>query len=346
MKRLNALILLSPIILVIFLFTSCDMDENPVGTFGDIMNKVPRFEPIAGAENVTVKVTDDGGNSTFRVNLSNLDATSSLLAGDYTAWCGLWRAPLDTEGREYSGIKAYSTLGDPNFNKVNYLLNYRRSYANTIEGVTPREIQAALWLLLKYKEYNIDEDQAVNKAAVNQIMADVNRNGGNFTPAAGQITAVFLDLSIQQTNESPTQTIILEECETAMARMNDDPEDFTYQWAGHPWFSYLVLKPTAEKQTFFFYAGQHYRVGEVDIWKDGSNLYIDIRLVPGVVMTESHVNVQLDNSEYTTPAAFGTWPYDDDDRVSDYLYEIPWNNDWDDEDLYIGVHGVVCPDLD
>jgi hypothetical protein len=84
----------------------------------------------------------------------------------------------------------------------------------------------------------------------------------------------------------------------------------------------------------------------VDIWKDGSNLYIDIRLVPGVVMTESHVNVQLDASMYTTPAAFGTWPYDDDDRVSDYLYEIPWNNDWDDEDLYIGVHGVVCPDLD
>ncbi|MDZ4181625.1 MAG: hypothetical protein U1B83_02015, partial [Candidatus Cloacimonadaceae bacterium] len=81
--------------------------------------------------------------------------------------------------------------------------------------------------------------------------------------------------------------------ETAMMRMNDLPNDFSYPWGTHPWFTYAVHKPGSTPSTFYFYAAQHYRVGEVDIWKDAGKLYVNVRLDAPYQMTESHLNVQL-----------------------------------------------------
>lgn len=66
--------------------------------------------------------------------------------------------------------------------------------------------------------------------------------------------------------------------ETAMLRMNDLPNDFSNRWGNHPWFSYVNLTPSTNQQTFYFYAAQHYRVGEAKIWKDASKLYVKIDL--------------------------------------------------------------------
>jgi hypothetical protein len=355
MKRLNALILLSPIILVIFLFTSCDMEDNPVGTFGDIMNKVPRFEPIDGAGNVTVRVTDDGVTSTFKVNISNLGANTPLYEGDYIGWCGLWQAPIGSDGREYNGVTIYSTLGDKNFNNVNYLLNKRRTYENTIEDVTHREIQAALWLLLKYKEYNIDEDTHVNRVAVNKIMADINLNGINFVPGAGQISAVFADLSIHATNDFPTQTVLLE-VGTAMARMFDDQNDLTYQFPGHAWFTYLKHEPDGTASTFYMYSGNvpSERVGIVNIWKDASNLYVQIVLDADYYMSKSDVHVALSLGFFGhLPGNQPDWAFGHylsqktNDPVADTdTHTIAWDSDWDGEELIIAVHADVYKEVE
>ena len=138
------------------------------------------------------------------------------------------------------------------------------------------------------------------------------------------------------------------QCETAMVRMQDWPEDYDYRWPGHPWFSYIIHKPTEDKETFYFYAAQTHRVGEVEIWKDGDQLYLEIKLDEGFTMSESHVNVARSEEELTAGPgnglAFGTWPYTaaHEPAVPTYKYTIDWEEEWDDQDLYIAVHGEVC----
>lgn len=125
-------------------------------------------------------------------------------------------------------------------------------------------------------------------------------------------------------------------CETAMARMYDDPENFTYKFNKHPWFSYLKVTPTAQKQTFYYYAAQHYKVGEVDIWKEGGYLYVDVRLFEDFELKELHINVQTSLTATPSPqsTAFGKYPYTSS--------PIAWKGVWDGKQLFITVHGVVC----
>lgn len=125
--------------------------------------------------------------------------------------------------------------------------------------------------------------------------------------------------------------------ETAWARMYDKPMDFTYKFVGHPWFSYLITKPTAEKKTFYFYAARTYRVGEVDIWKEGNFLKVQIRMNDGFTLADSKVNVQLNLSRYPKVNwSPGQYPYTGGDT-----FTIPWNSAWTGKDLYIAVHGNV-----
>ena len=146
---------------------------------------------------------------------------------------------------------------------------------------------------------------------------------------------------------------VYREKETAMVRMNDNPDDFTYEWSNHPWFTYIIyyLEMNPENLSngggkYYLYAAQDTKVGEVYISRTNSHLHVDIQLLEGFDMSESKVNVQLDANEYEPPARFGTWPYTEahEPRVSEYTHVIEWNNDWDDKNLYIGVHADVWGD--
>lgn len=131
--------------------------------------------------------------------------------------------------------------------------------------------------------------------------------------------------------------------ETAMIRMYDVPSDFTYRWGTHPWFSYVKMYADPVPQTFYFYAAQHYKVGEVEIWKDGNILYVELNLDAPYEIQQSHLNVQL--MGYSGPPAFGLFPYTmaHDPRVTTYTYQVPWQNAWDGQELNISLHGEVGP---
>jgi hypothetical protein len=131
---------------------------------------------------------------------------------------------------------------------------------------------------------------------------------------------------------------------TAMMRMNDSPTDFTYKWGTHPWFSYVKNIPTMNPSKFYFYAAQHYRVGEVEIWKDNSFLYVEINMDAPYEMAQSHLNVKL--TGYSGSPSFGLFPYtmSHNPRVTgSYLYQIPWQSAWDNNELNIALHGEVGP---
>jgi len=131
--------------------------------------------------------------------------------------------------------------------------------------------------------------------------------------------------------------------ETAMIRMYDNPSDFTYRWGTHPWFSYVKTTPVTNPQTYFFYAAQHYRVGEVDIWKDANYLYVQIDLDNPYQMQQTHLNVKL--TGYSGPPAFGLFPYTmaHNPRVTTYTYMVPWQSAWDNMELNVSLHGEVGP---
>lgn len=145
-----------------------------------------------------------------------------------------------------------------------------------------------------------------------------------------------------------------DECmeETAMLRMYDLPNDFTYRWMmpngkPHAWFSYVKVTPTMTPETFYFYAGQTYKCGEADIWKEGDYLKIDLEMMNGWYLERVHLNVKL--TGYQQPPAFGLFPYtyEYSPLADGDVFSIPWNSDWDGMELNIALHADAvkpCPE--
>ena len=134
--------------------------------------------------------------------------------------------------------------------------------------------------------------------------------------------------------------------ETAWARMYDISDDFTYEFPGSNWATYIINQSTENEATFYLYAAQHYRAGELHVWKDDSYLYVEYDLDDSYDMSESHlhVNTSLDgipqNNGNSPPGQFDH-KEDHDPRVTEYTYEIPWDPSWNNHDLYITAHAVV-----
>jgi len=214
MKIIRAMKIFLPVLLVAFVFTNCDMKDSSVGTFDDVADKLPNFTVMEGAENVTVRVQRNNDRAYFNVNLTNLGREAAILDGDYLGWCAHWSAPIDTRGQAYDDITLYSTRYDKNWNKLNYLLNNRARFYNEIDGAGYKEIQAVIWTLIEFKEFDIDKNQIfddLNRAAFDAILDDVREHGDSFEHTPLTRHAIFADMSehVAQGSE-PTQTVIVE----------------------------------------------------------------------------------------------------------------------------------------
>lgn len=134
--------------------------------------------------------------------------------------------------------------------------------------------------------------------------------------------------------------------ESAWARMYDDPENFTYSFPGNNWATYILCTPTEDLQTFYLYADQHYRVGELHVWKNEKYHYIQYDLDEGFLIEETHLHIA--SSLNTIPQTFagnpipGLFSYN---RVKVSLvqtqdtYQIQWTSEH--TPLYIAAHCVV-----
>lgn len=144
--------------------------------------------------------------------------------------------------------------------------------------------------------------------------------------------------------------------ETAWARMNDDPFDFTYpfnpdpsdptKWQGGSWATFMEVEPNETPQVFYFYAGQFYRVGEVEISRDAGNLLVEVLLDAGFYLSEAHLKVSTESLTGTSSAP-GQFPYKVEDLwTGAYTFAVPWNDDWNQVPLFIALHGVVWGDYE
>lgn len=144
------------------------------------------------------------------------------------------------------------------------------------------------------------------------------------------------------------------ECdETAWARMNDVSDDTTYDFPGDNWATYIIHQPTENPETFYLYAGQHYRVGELYVSKDviANTLVVEYSLDAGFSMSETHLHIAttLDGIPQKNgnpiPGQF-EYKQDHDPKIDGYTYTIPWDDAWDGINLYIAAHAVVWGGFD
>ncbi len=218
MNSKNAIKSVLSMLLVALVFTNCDVQDARVGTFEDAADKIPNFTMIPDADNVTVKVEKNSRDAYFNVNLSNIGENAMILDGDYLGWCAHWSAPIGTDGEVYDGVALYSTMDDRNWNKLNYLLNMRRSYMNSVDGASYKEIQAVIWTIIEFKEFDVAENQIfddLNLEAFHEILDDVRQHGGSFELKPGMIQGVFADMSVHLTLSTSTQTVLIEKTDTA-----------------------------------------------------------------------------------------------------------------------------------
>ena len=93
-------------------------------------------------------------------------------------------------------------------------------------------------------------------------------------------------------------------------------------------------------------AGQHYDVGEVLVWNDADYLYVKYFVLPGYLISETHLSIETDVASIPQkngnpiPGKF-EYSSEHDPPVVEFTYAIP--NTWDiDDDLFIAAHAVVC----
>ncbi len=205
-----------PLFLLSLLFISCDMENNPVKTFEEAVEKVPDFTPIPGGENVTLRVTRDKKSSYFTIDMSNVGDNPIISDGVYQAWCVLYDIPINAVGEEYNGVKLFSTKGDEKWRQINYLLSKSFVYSTQFPGATWREIQVAIWALTDFRDFDLDNidimsldndfrsgDQPLFDVSLARLIVDdVQKNAASFDyeKHAGQV--------ILMETEKDTQNLI------------------------------------------------------------------------------------------------------------------------------------------
>ena len=137
-----------------------------------------------------------------------------------------------------------------------------------------------------------------------------------------------------------------EQSETSWARMYNNPNDFTYEFPGHNWATYIRNETTETPTTYYLYAAQQYLVGDISVNKNTTHLFIEFQLYDDYIMTELHVHIS--SSLEDIPLANGNpipglfdYKRNYNQGVTEYRYILEWMDSWNEQDLYIAAHAVV-----
>lgn len=86
------------VILAAIIFFGSDIASAPVGEFGDVLENVPEFQPIPGAENVTIRVEYYRDRSFFNIHTEHSDPGSDVTVDVYHGWSFLKNTPIEPDG--------------------------------------------------------------------------------------------------------------------------------------------------------------------------------------------------------------------------------------------------------
>jgi len=108
---------------------------------------------------------------------------------------------------------------------------------------------------------------------------------------------------------------------------------------GGGWAMYFVALKNEEETIVELLAGQHHNAGQVKVWKDEINLYVEYSTTNGWNMTETHLYVSNTIPIHHAP---GQMPYSHENlqNVVRDIYTIPLSN-LTHETIYVAAHAVV-----
>lgn len=141
-------------LLILLFFQSCN-DYSSSG----IEQSVEFLEstvPVAEAQEVTMDLRS--GTNSFAlhlIELSNIKPNPVISNGQKKAWCIEW--DVSSINGVQQNVKLHSTEGKAYWNKLNYLLNRIEDYKQSYPGISYKEIQIAIWSVVDYKPFSIDE---------------------------------------------------------------------------------------------------------------------------------------------------------------------------------------------
>ena len=379
MKKLSVFTFFFPLFVITLVFISCEVDENPVKTFEEAIERIPDVQPIQGAENATVNVRNDRDRSYFKVSIEN----TSGLNGEYNAWCVQMDISLQ-RGVEHSGTRLYSTDSDKVFNQLSYIVNRRNRYENELEGLSWREIQTAMWVILETRDYNLAEIadrlpssvEGYNESYVNEILNDVKTNGGDFELGPTDTRLIYYEVDNNQDG------VIEETAWSWVGPHEENSNSFRFHniggnwgWVTYYWFydddenEFTVDNPLEGGM----YAGCGFGtlenpepddldncifVGYVNMWHENNTLRIKISTNISddnwtMVNVQAYVGTELPDK--VAPGSF-EYKQENLDNVLEVNFSItdfnledlkpdppvkPEDKEWEDAPLYIVVHADV-----
>jgi hypothetical protein len=173
--------------------------------------------------------------SFMKTTLSNVPPGYLVTDGDYLGWCvNLFANITVTRNVCYDPLLYVSTgslppsLQNPNWDRVNYILNHKQG--------SGKDIQGAIFQFIGGPVPPTDLNGFYPPSEVtSNIVADALANGAGFVPTAGQVVAVILDLG-----PGVELTIIEVKCPSTLALCVGDnsalcavasgPGPFSYSW--------------------------------------------------------------------------------------------------------------------
>jgi hypothetical protein len=130
---------------------------------------------------VSIRIRCPDPNCYYIVTLGAVPSDYHVSNGEYLGWC-VDEYHLIYEGKTYWG-RMYSSYdpanpqADPDWDKVNYILNHKQGNKD--------DVQAAIW-------YFVDGGTMPSTAAGQAMVNEAIANGQGFVPMSGQILAVVL----------------------------------------------------------------------------------------------------------------------------------------------------------
>lgn len=151
------------------LFVSCGDEQTFNISDPGLVDGTAELRVLDGGENTTL-IVQKGHSSYFDLKVQNTGSNTHLATGLKKGWTIQWESPVHHD-TTYEGVTLYSTYNEDYWKPVNYLLNNRVEIAASTPGVGYREIQAAVWMLLDFTEFDIES------ASVSKLPDDMTANG-------------------------------------------------------------------------------------------------------------------------------------------------------------------------
>ena len=144
------------------------------------------------ATNPICEIVNDGFPQAYwLVTISNAPSGYTLTNGTYRGWCADYDVIIEG-GIQYKPIAYLSTmalpahLANPNWSRVNYILNHKQGNAFDVQG--------AIWRFIGGPVSPFDPVFGTLTPAGSNMVSQAAAFGGGFVPSAGEVTAVILDV--------------------------------------------------------------------------------------------------------------------------------------------------------